>query len=205
MAVLKEHTVCNECPLAEEAACKADAKRGNCVKQASPLYKAAGLIKVCSGCSCSNIAEAVRSKCYNCLSWARPGNYDGSWCTGCAAIAKFPELGGVTSVDKCMSCVINLDSFCLKKDSCAYPPRYRSDGATPFNATLAEINACWSCMSQHKFYKWGSATAGQGQCGNVASKSSTGTNPLAPVNSCNHPAHPTVFHMIQPSRDPAHN
>ncbi|KAG1680168.1 hypothetical protein FOA52_000281 [Chlamydomonas sp. UWO 241] len=158
---------------------KADAKCNNCVKQASPPYKNYGLTKVCSSCSCPNIDEAVRSKCYNCLSWTRPENFDGSWCTGCAALAKFPELGGVPSVDKCMSCVVNLDSFCIKKDSCASPPKTRSDGITPFLPTPAEINACWNCMSQHKFYKWGSVTmTGQGQCGNVASKTSTGTNPM---------------------------
>ncbi|KAG1655302.1 hypothetical protein FOA52_007959 [Chlamydomonas sp. UWO 241] len=141
------------CPT--ELQCRADLLCNNCMNQKSSLYEAVGVYPVCSSCSCTDIHLDVKSKCFNCLSQARPGNTDGSWCTKCSSLHTSPgPEGGADSADECFKCLPDLSSFCVKKKSCADPPTHDTTGAI-YITNPTEIKACWKCMSYHKLYTWG--------------------------------------------------
>ncbi|KAG1671783.1 hypothetical protein FOA52_000160 [Chlamydomonas sp. UWO 241] len=127
-----------------------------CLAQNSAFYWDAGVYKVCASCSCSEINPAMHAKCYQCLAWARPGNYDGEWCTKCSKLHDEPLRGGPHSAHACFDCVVNLDSFCINPNSsCADPPAGMKD-----EELLLEIPICWDCMAKHKKYLWGAKTCG---------------------------------------------
>mmetsp|Transcript_14230 Transcript_14230/g.41490 ORF Transcript_14230/g.41490 Transcript_14230/m.41490 type:complete len:138 (-) Transcript_14230:204-617(-) len=122
------------------------------------LYFFTGVEFVCSQCLC--VDPAIKSQCYNCLSWARPGNSDGATCTACSSLQTNAALGGAASAEQCFDCVVNMDGVCTQPNSCFSPPTVTASGA-PYTTDLAEIAICWACMARHMMYDWGTGECGE--------------------------------------------
>ncbi|GAX81961.1 hypothetical protein CEUSTIGMA_g9389.t1 [Chlamydomonas eustigma] len=155
--------------------CTSNQLCSNCLNQANPLYQDTGLLNVCGSCLCPNVDTSIQSSCYNCLSWGRPLNSNGQYCTKCSNLYDIPSLGGPAAADQCFSCTVDLDNVCTQQYSCANPPNMTSSGQ-PYNASVPEIMTCWQCMTLHKWYVWGTYT-----CGDPVMNSqvdTTITNPL---------------------------
>ena len=131
--------------------CQTDPLCKNCLVQNNPLYYSQNntVLSVCS--KCLNVSNEVKAACFNCLSWARPGNGDGEYCTKCSSDTLF--------YNDCFDCTVNLDGFCTRERSCFDPPKTFLNG-TAFVVSVEERRACWDCMAKHRFYKWNKFSCG---------------------------------------------
>jgi hypothetical protein len=129
--------------------CQSDPLCKNCLAQNNPVYFQKGVLNVCG--KCLSVSRELRPACFNCLSWARPGNGDGEYCTRCSSDELFHQ--------ECFDCTVNLDGYCTRERSCFNPPNSTADGAA-FTATIEERRACWDCMAKHRVYKWGKLSCG---------------------------------------------
>ena len=141
--------------------CQTDPLCKNCLVQNNPLYYSQNntVLSVCS--KCLMVKNDIKAACFNCLSWARPGNGDGEYCTKCSSDTLFYH--------DCFDCTVNLDGFCTRERSCFDPPSSYLNG-TAFFPSIEERRACWDCMAKHRFYKWN-----QFSCGGMVN--SNGYNP----------------------------
>jgi hypothetical protein len=121
--------------------CRLDEKCNNCLQQNNIVYYQVGVYNVCSKCLC--VDSGVKDKCYKCLSWARPTNVDGEYCTKCSSL----YTNNIASSNECFDCTVNLDAICTEVNSCYDPPIGHN--------SLIEITYCWKCMAQHRKYIWG--------------------------------------------------
>ena len=126
--------------------CRLDNQCNNCLQQDNIVYQQVGVYNVCSKCLC--VDAGVKDKCYNCLSWARPGNTDGEYCIKCSSLYSQNHA----SSNECFDCTVNLDDICTGADSCYAPPIGHE--------SLIEITFCWKCMAQHRKYIWGTLSCG---------------------------------------------
>ncbi len=98
----------------------------HCILTSVPTYpqpfnacRLYGLFDACAGCLCPTISPDATARCWNCLAWGRIANFDGSFCTTCAALYDRPELGGPDATKECFDCITNMDTVCVQELSCA--------------------------------------------------------------------------------------
>lgn len=132
--------------------CLSESRCFNCMEQNNSLasymnnqvaYPQVGIAPICASCLYSS--PSTQGLCFKCLSWARPSNTDGLFCTKCASLANSPSLGGLDAALQCYDCVVNLDGICTMENSCYDPPTIDYEG-NPYKAGLEEIFVCWACM-----------------------------------------------------------